>query len=44
MHDRQQQTTGVFRSVLLYFERCPITPEPPLLAGKRRQLHETLAQ
>jgi hypothetical protein len=43
-HERQQQTAEVFKSVLLYFERYPITPEPPLLAGKRRQLEETLAR
>jgi hypothetical protein len=42
MHERQQRTTEVFSSVLLYFQEHPIAPEPPLLAGKRRQLQETL--
>lgn len=42
MHERQEQTAAVFSTVLKYFERNPITPEPPLLAGKRRQLQETL--
>lgn len=42
MHERQEKTAAVFSSVLRYFERNPLTPEPPLLAGKRRQLQETL--
>jgi hypothetical protein len=42
MHERQQQMANVFMSVLAYFERNPIEPEPPLLAGKRQQLQETL--
>ena len=42
MHERQEQTTGVFKAALAYFERHPVSPEPPLLAGKRRQLQETL--
>lgn len=44
MQERQGQTVGVFRNVLLYWGRHPITPEPPLLAGKRRQLEETVAR
>jgi hypothetical protein len=42
VHERQQQTVHVFELVLKYFERRPITPEPPLLTGKRQQLRETL--
>ena len=42
MHERQEQSTGVLKAALAYFERFPISPEPPLLTGKRRQLQETL--
>lgn len=42
MHERQEQIAEVFMSALEYFEQNPIEPEPPLLAGKRRQLQETL--
>ena len=44
MHERQSRTVEAFRGALSYFERHPVSPEPPLLAGKRRQLRETLAR
>lgn len=44
MDERQQQTAHVFNGALEYLERYPITPEPPLMTGKRRQLAESLAR
>lgn len=42
MHERQLRTIETFGGALNFFPRYPITPEPPLLTGKRRQLRSTL--
>ena len=42
MHERQQRVVMDYEHLLRHFEKYPIVPEPPLLAGKRRQLADTL--
>lgn len=40
MHERQERTALQFTSALTLMKRYPVSPEPPLLAKKRRELEE----
>lgn len=42
MHERQTQTFHTLMGGLLFFDQTSLDPEPPLLAGKRTQLKETI--
>jgi hypothetical protein len=44
MHERQEQSLEQCKSVSTFLARESISPEPPLLIGKRKQLDETIAR
>ena len=44
MHERQERALNQCKAVSLFFTRRSLSPEPPLLAGKRKQLEETTAR